>query len=184
MNELVSQAGMRMRARRQGWSRTRRPFSGDHGFESAFLQHGVCCEPNFFVNIRRFGPVPIASADSAGSRVPRATASRSAFQRASSANAGWEMMPRTLSYSQVRRTKNRTLGGSDQMNDWESAQPLRRRGDRMRRREFITLIAGSAFASPVIAHAQQKTIPVIGFLQQPIAQRLCRAGHGLSQRSE
>src|SRR5260370_34617088 len=21
------------------------------------LQHGVCCEPNFFVNIRRFGPV-------------------------------------------------------------------------------------------------------------------------------
>ena len=38
VNELVSQAGMRMRARRQGWSRTRRPCSGDHGFESAFLQ--------------------------------------------------------------------------------------------------------------------------------------------------
>src|SRR4029077_2560453 len=36
MNELVSRAGMRMRARRQGWSRTRRPCSGDHGFESAF----------------------------------------------------------------------------------------------------------------------------------------------------
>jgi hypothetical protein len=55
------------------------------------------------------------------------------------------------------------------MNDWESAQPLRRRGDRMRRREFITLIAGSAFASPVIAHAQQKTIPVIGFLSSASA---------------
>jgi hypothetical protein len=27
-----------------------------------------CCEPNFFVNIRRFGPVPIASADCGGSR--------------------------------------------------------------------------------------------------------------------
>src|SRR6266404_1366031 len=34
VNELVSQAGMRMRARRQGWSRTRRPRSGDQGFES------------------------------------------------------------------------------------------------------------------------------------------------------
>jgi len=41
------------------------------------------------------------------------------------------------------------------MNDWESAQPLRRRGDRMRRREFITLIAGSAFASFVAAFRQR-----------------------------
>jgi hypothetical protein len=31
VNELVSQAGMRMRARRQGWSRTRRPCSGTTG---------------------------------------------------------------------------------------------------------------------------------------------------------
>src|SRR5580704_15198558 len=58
------------------------------------------------------------------------------------------------SFSAVKSSGCR-LGGSDQMNDWESAQPLRRRGDRMRRREFIT---------PIIARAQQKTIPVIGFL--------------------
>jgi hypothetical protein len=47
------------------------PISADRArdgeFESTSLQHGVCCEPNFFVNIRRFGPVPIASADSWGS---------------------------------------------------------------------------------------------------------------------
>src|SRR6516164_3702513 len=33
---------MRMRARRLGCSRTRRPCSGDHRFESAFLQRGIC----------------------------------------------------------------------------------------------------------------------------------------------
>src|SRR6266446_9721696 len=38
---------MRMRARRQGWSRIRRPCSGEQGFESAFLQRGVRCEPDF-----------------------------------------------------------------------------------------------------------------------------------------
>src|SRR5205807_8150127 len=46
VNELVSQAGMRKQAGRYGWSRTRRPRSGDQGFESAFLQRGVWCEPN------------------------------------------------------------------------------------------------------------------------------------------
>src|SRR5262249_36855779 len=61
----------------------------------------------------------------------------------------------------------------------------RRRGDRVSRREFITLIGGAAAAWPLAVRAQQGMLPVVGFLSfttpDPFADRLRGFRQGLKE---
>jgi hypothetical protein len=74
--------------------------------------------------------------------------------------------------------------GLGEMTNWMGAQPLRQRNHRMTRRELMLLL-GSAMTVPRALRAQQKAMPVIGYLGSaspgPFAPFLAAFHQGLSE---